>query len=501
MTFIRKIKVKDRIYLAEVENTRIKGKCVQKHIRYIGKQADGKTVLSSSISDAKVESVKLYGPLLVLNYLAEKISLKEHLGKYGKEILSMVYAHCLDYKSITQMKRWYSRTDLAVILDMEDVTEKRLLNALDSLEAQNCNKLQKDIFASLLKSYNIPTTGVIYDVTNTYLYGKKCSLGKMGHDKEGVKGRPLIQIGLVVTKDEGIPVCHKVFDGNISDVRTFQDVITDLKDYAITRGLVIYDRGIMSAKNIKDISDLGWHTICGVPIRGKLIKILEHSIVKHKFIAIENRIKLNQTIFYAVTMPYEISGVKGFLTICFNEQQKQALRESRYDEILYAQQLILKNKKIKPGMEKYFSKDKQILEARVLQAEKFDGYSCIFSTYRLDKKEIVPLYFDKDLVEKSFRTIKGITSLRPIRHWLYNRVIAHIFICYLSYMLLSLLQHKLKVIDISSEEALIELDTMYKVYLKDPKKNFQISRSVALTKKQELILKTIDPRLLKLQLV
>ena len=68
-------------------------------------------------------------------------------------------------------------------------------------------------------------------------------------------------------------------------------------------------------------------------------------------------------------------------------------------------------------------------------------------------------------------------------------------------MWLSLLQHKLKVIDIASEEALIELDTMYKVYLKDPKKNFQISRSVALTKKQELILKTIDPRLLKLQLV
>ena len=202
-----------------------------------------------------------------------------------------------------------------------------------------------------------------------------------------------------------------------------------------------------------------------------------------------------------MTISHEINGIKGFLTICFNEQQKQALRESRYDEILYAQQLTLKNKKIKPGMEKYFSKDKQIIKTRVLQPEKFDGYSCIFSTYRLDKKEIVRLYFGKDLVEKSFRTIKGIIRLRPIRHWLYNRVIAHIFICYLSYMLLSLSQHKLKAIDITSEGALIELDAMYKVYLKDPKKNLQISRSVALTKKQELILKTIDPRLLKSQLV
>ncbi len=48
----------------------------------------------------------------------------------------MVYAHCLDYKSINQMERWYSRTDLAMILAMEDITEIMLLKALDSLEKQ-----------------------------------------------------------------------------------------------------------------------------------------------------------------------------------------------------------------------------------------------------------------------------------------------------------------------------------------------------------------------------
>jgi len=38
---------------------------------------------------------------------------------------------------------------------------------------------------------------------------------------------------------------------------------------------------------------------------------------------------------------------------------------------------------------------------------------------------------------------------------------------------------------------------MYKVYLRDAKKGFQLSRVVNLTKKQELILKTIDKSLLK----
>ena len=76
MSFIRKIKRAGKVYLAEVENQWIDGKCVQKHIRYIGKEADNKTVLSASISDMSIESVKVYGPLLVLNQISKEINIK-----------------------------------------------------------------------------------------------------------------------------------------------------------------------------------------------------------------------------------------------------------------------------------------------------------------------------------------------------------------------------------------------------------------------------------------
>jgi GH43 family beta-xylosidase len=57
-SFIRRIKRKSNVYLAEVENRWIGGKCVQKHIRYVGKEADDKTVLSTSLSDLEVEQVQ-----------------------------------------------------------------------------------------------------------------------------------------------------------------------------------------------------------------------------------------------------------------------------------------------------------------------------------------------------------------------------------------------------------------------------------------------------------
>jgi hypothetical protein len=69
MSFIRRIKRGDKVYLAEVENLRIDGKVVQRHIRYVGREADGKTLVSASLSEAEIEQVKVYGPLLVLHHL------------------------------------------------------------------------------------------------------------------------------------------------------------------------------------------------------------------------------------------------------------------------------------------------------------------------------------------------------------------------------------------------------------------------------------------------
>jgi len=497
MSFVRKIKKKSGTYLAEVENQWVDGKCVQKHIRYVGREVDGKTVLSSSLSDVAVDEVRLYGPVMVLDYLAKKIGLPQLLGERALEILAMVYAHCLDYKSVNRMERWFERTDLALMLPLEGVTEQRLLEALDSLEALDATRLQQRIFENTSAMFPIPVSGILYDVTNTYLYGKHCDLGKYGHDKEGVKGRPLIQVGLAVTKEFGIPVCHKVMDGNIHDAKMFSDFITDLRSFHIRKGTVIYDRGIASGENIRETLKIGWNTLCGLPIRGNLIHVVRRVAQANRFVQLDHRVRLRKNVFYAVDTPHTIEGVPGTLTVCFNERQQRDLRESRYDEIEQAQRLLAQGKSIKAGMENCFTKKKLLDQAVLAEAEEFDGFTCLFSTSRLSKQEMIRCYFDKDLVEKAFRSLKGITRLRPVRHWLYNRVTAHVFICYLAYLLLALLQYRLTPLGLTAEEALMELETMYKVYLRDTRKNFEVSRVVTMTKKQESILKAVDRKLAK----
>jgi transposase len=499
MSFIRKIRKGDKIYLAEVESRRIGGKVVQRFIRYVGKEADGRTVLSTSMSDVEVEEVKLYGPLLVLHHLATEIQLAELLGEYSQEILSLVYAHCLDYRSLNYMPSWFERTDLNFLLKLEGLTEKRLVGALDSLEALDAETWQRRLFEGVCRQYRLRPSGVIYDVTNTYLYGRHCPLGKPGHDKEEVKGRPLIQIGLGVTQAEGFPLFHKVFDGNVHDARTLQDLITVFGSYKLGPGLFIYDRGIVSGRNLKDIKRLHWDTLCGVPLNPALKKFWHPWADPQQLMQLPYRQRVGQTVFYTSLQPYQLDGVRGRLALCFNERLQRDVRESRRDEVLYAQKLLAQHKAIKPGLDRFFDSRGHLLPAQLAQVEKFDGYSCIFCTRSLPQDKMLSLYFNKDIVEKAFRSLKGITQLRPIRHWLAERVHAHVFLCYLAYLLLSLLQYRLRRTEFTAESALLELATMYKVYLRDSKHLFKLSRVVALTKRQETILKTIDRKLLAAQ--
>ena len=57
MSFIRKIRKGDRVYLAEVESQRVEGKVVQRFIRYVGKEADGRTMRIPMNSDTQSEIV------------------------------------------------------------------------------------------------------------------------------------------------------------------------------------------------------------------------------------------------------------------------------------------------------------------------------------------------------------------------------------------------------------------------------------------------------------
>jgi transposase len=473
------------------------GKVVQKHIRYVGRELNGERILSGSIENTEVIGVKIWAPLIVLDKLSKQVNLSEILGDYGDYLLSMVYAHCLDPKSVNRMEDWFVRTDLHNILSIRDVSEEKLYNALDSIDDRNLSMIQKKIFRSVTDVYKLQPKGYFFDVTNVYFYGTECPIAKIGHNKEG-SHQPQVQIGLAVTKQEGIPIFHKTFEGNIFDARTLQDFLVEFHDLNIEDVTLVWDRGVTSEVNILDAKKAGFEVICGIAIKQKVQKIVDKILTKkEEFLQLKNRVRLKNTIIYCIQQKYSYGSVRGELVLCFNEEKARINKEKRIDQISKAQALLQKRKPVSEGIKKFFNDDFTIDEREIQEAQQYDGCSVIFSTKKLPIEEIVKSYFEKDKVEKAFRSMKSVLGLKPIKHWLEERVKSHIFICYLSYLLISLLETKLKKTDISAITALDKLSTAYKVGLRNKKTKNDFEKIVTLSKEQEKIIKAVDKNILK----
>lgn len=494
MTFVRKIKRGKYVYLAEVQNVWKDGKVRQKHIRYVGKEVDGETVLSGSIAQAAIDKVSIHGPLLLIDAIAKQISLSKMLGEYGDYLLSLAYAHCIAPNSVKKLTNWFSRTDIHSLLHIPDMTYKKLLEALDSIDEKHGVVIQNKIFRALQEKLDLAPEGYFYDVTNAYFYGVKCPIAKK-KKKPKSKNQLQIQIGLAITKEEGIPIFHKVFEGNIFDARTLRDVLTLFHEHNVDNAFLIWDRGSSSELNISEAKQVGFEVLCGLALKGGIKQIALEKITKEIFASMKYRVRLKNATFYAKKVAYNYHGTKGYLILCLNEKQKHEVKERRLDMIAKAQELIIEKKKINPKMKKFF-RGKSIKFSAIRETELFDGISAIFCTKNLTEKEVIHAYFEKDRIEKAFRTMKGLLEVDKIRFWLTGKVKAHIFICYISYLLLSLLDYKLKKTSFDAIDALGIMESMYKVHITDTKTKNKFVKTVTLSKQQESILKAVDKKLL-----
>lgn len=495
MSFIRKIKKGNYTYLAEVENKRINGKVVQKHIRYVGHELDGKVIKSGSIENTEIVKVTTWAPLIVLNTLAKQINLSHHLGEYGDYLLSLAYAHCLEPKSVTMMSDWYERTDLHNILGIGGISEKKLYDALDSINEINSLSMQKDIFNSIKKTYDLNSKGYLFDVTNVYFYGTECSIAKKGRNKDG-KNKPQVQIGLAVTENEGIPIFHKTYEGNVIDSRIFHDLAPTFHELDIKDLFIVWDRGISSEENIVDAQKAGFQVICGLSIRLDVEKFVLELKKQENLLKLENRVRLNKSIIYCIKKKFKYGSISGYGVLCYNEEMARFNKEKLIDNIYRAKQALEKKEVIPDYLKQYF-KDEEIDEEKINKDMEYEGYFVLFSTKDIEVEKIVRQYFDKDKVEKAFRCLKSVLGIRPIKHWLEERVKAHVFICYLAYLLFSLLETKLVAKKISPVNALEKLKTAYKIHLKNKKLNEEFTKIVTLSTEQRTIMKAIDKNILK----
>ena len=372
------------------------------------------------------------------------------LGKHHKTIIALLIAHIICKGSILKINKWINQSTIKEVLGLENLSIEMLYNAFDYLNDCKFDKIEQSLFEKWVSMAPKDNKSFVFDVTDTYHNGKHND-SSLRKGKDG-KISKLIQIGLAVSFDNGFPIMHNTFGGNISNIKILENMLSVIA----RRGLetMVLDRGFYSEANINDLNKLGMEMIVGMKQSIGIKKDILAKIDKQKIYIKQNLVPLKNTIVYAVQQEY-----------------------------LFGKIIIIYNPKYE-----VMKKDKMLADNASDSDVKFVGFSLIFHNTNLDVLTIVKKYFDKDIVERSFRTMKGEVQLHPVRLWLPERINAHIKICYLSMCILSYIKFKCEKLELSISAILDELSNIYRVNLKHTSTNASYSKIVTQSNTQKKIL-------------
>jgi len=163
---------------------------------------------------------------------------------------------------------WYRATALEDLLGVspEKVHTDRLYAALDVLlpHKESMEKHLKDRLGNLFElEYDL----LLYDVTSTYFEGecKANPMAKRGYSRDKRPDCLQVTIGLVVTEN-GLPLGYEVFAGNRTDVTTVEEIVEAMeRKYGRARRIWVLDRGMVSEENLKFLRSRKGQYIVGTP--------------------------------------------------------------------------------------------------------------------------------------------------------------------------------------------------------------------------------------------
>ena len=116
----------------------------------------------------------------------------------------------------------------------------------------------------------------------SWLEGSHCPLAARGYSRDGKKGKPQIEYGLL-TDPEGRPVAVRVFPGNTGDPAAFTEIVTVVRDkFGLRNMVMVGDRGMITSARIAALNQpettgrsgptrYGWITALRAPAIKKLM--------------------------------------------------------------------------------------------------------------------------------------------------------------------------------------------------------------------------------------
>lgn len=319
------------------------------------------------------------------------------------------------------------------------------------------------------QKYRINTSHTYFDCTNFYFeIDREDDLRRKGPSKENKK-EPIVGLGLLLDARQ-IPIGMKIYPGNESEKPVLRNVIDELKQRGNVSGRTIQvaDKGLNCINNILHALKAGDGYIFsksakGLPETEKVWLQLDND-----YADVKDR---NGNVLYRIKecvddFPYDYYDEKGKKhTIKLREkrvatfnpklaekqifeinkqvekarmlQASQAKRSEFGDSAKYVSFVFADKKGNKTGGKVTIEMNEKAIE----NARKLAGYNLmVTSELSMSATEIYAAYHNLWRIEESFRIMKSQLDARPVYLQKEDAITGHFLICYLSVVLMRLLQ-------------------------------------------------------------
>jgi hypothetical protein len=411
----------------------------------------------------EIERSLPHGHVAAAHVMASRLGLKDLLGPDcpGRSLAyALIIARAVAPASKLATTHWWADTTLGPDLGVEDAGTDEVYAAMDWLLSRQ-DAIEKKLAARHLEAGGL----ALFDLSSAWLEGHSCPLGAFGHSRDGKKNREQIEFGMITSR-AGIPVAIRVFPGNTSDSVAFGEIIPVVRDkFGLDEIIMVGDRGSVTKARIRELKKLpgaGWITALRAPSIAALASDggpLQMSLFDEQNLAgiTDSRYPGERLICCRNPALAAQRAAKRQSLLEATEEELGKIRASvRAGRVKDADKIGIKVGKVinKRKVGKHFITD--ITDSRfefrrdqekVSAEAELDGIYVIRTSAAeetLGTAETVEAYKDLGNLERDFWSMKAEdVDLRPIYHYLENRVRAHVLLCMLATYLTWHLRHAL----------------------------------------------------------
>jgi transposase len=437
----------------------------------------------------RVENCRQFGgPWLALElvrrlqldeFLQRELSVGQERVPWSLSALILVIARLLEPSSeLYTAEQWYPKTALAELLGVpiERVDDNRLYRTLDEVLPLK-EKLQVHLKQRMGDLFALDYDILLYDVTSTYFEGlADFPMAQRGYSRDQRGDCKQLCIGLVVSRC-GMPLGYEVFPGNSADVSTVETIVELMeKRYGKSNRIWVMDRGMVSEKNLKFLRKKGRRYLVGTP--KSLLKKYEQELLSddwHKiregievklltvprgddddpatdtvpgdealsdqeifiFCRSQDRVKKDEAIVRRFEQKIE-ERLRAMATRCEKQRRDVQKVEREVGRMLGQNTRAARLFEVQVvrgedgGAQLKWKKIENVRDWTTLSAGCY-----LLRTNVLDwtDAELWKTYMQLTEAEAAFKIHKTDLSIRPIWHQKEERVLAHILVCFLGYVL------------------------------------------------------------------